>query len=501
MADTRESCLRLEACSDEIYVSPSYCFAGRSGKDDVEQHRWLHLECSTAERRDSIFLQPGDKISLGSKMPVLTVEVVSDIKELSSTNNVQVGSSQPENNFSPEKSIALGASHHLEKADAEPNGVNDNNNAQEVAESMGPADILVDRSTTFTESLLRSTSTPKASVAQSDKIEDTPALDGGRYYDVAAMGTLEPTTATAAGPGTSVTKESERVFVGKQEGEEVKENDGREGTPTFFTPRLSMSTTASPETVAKGMAHEAQTGRLKELSKSPAIVRARTYSHKGRKRSVAEVATDNRMVGAKRLLPDTKVEDAQTNEEQLPEVAESPGVTASSSVIGSKDVQDQPMGNEAAKVVGILPKKSLEKVELAQTAERKQTTPASKRKLSDEESTPKTSRKRSKATEVHEQNNKENELPTKQDHVSTPSLKHIKSHSVHSPSVSREVRSSTAKTASPASKKYRIYHGPDLNIAFSNSSVTSKPSLMRFLQSNKCSVVERISDKGTDVLW
>ena len=511
MVDTQGSCLRLEAHSDEIHVSPSYCFAVQSHIVDAGEHAWLRLQPSTAERRESIYLRPGDKVRLGPERPILAIEAsTSDIRKSSPTNNVQVGSSQPESNVSPQKAADLRANlGQDDNADARRSDVvtTTSHNVQEVAESMGPADILVDRSTTFTESLLRSTSTPKASLAQSDKIEDTPALDGGRYYDVAAMGALETTTTTAtntaAGSVAGVVLQREETRDGKETGAEIKEVDGREGTPTFYTPRPSMSTTTSPVAVAKKIVNGTQVGKLKEPSKSPVAVRARTYSQKGRKRSIAEVATGNCMAGVKPKLTDMKLETVEMDSERLPEVAESPSAMASPSVLGSRDAEEQSAESEAAKEANDQPEKTVEKAEPLRKAELKQTTPASKRKLSDDDgSTPKTSRKRSKAAPAHEQDNKENKLPAaNQDCVSSPSVKNVKTLSSHPPTVSREARSSTAKTASPASRKYRPYHGPGLNVAFSNSSVTSKPSLMRFLQLKNCSVVEKISDKGTDILW
>lgn len=543
--------MRLESRAEKVHVSPSYRYRvlERSGDDrddddddddDVGSGRgeWLQVQPSTAERRDSVFLRPGDIIRLGCKTPILTVgtPLASRTKQQPSvTTDVQVGSSQAECNAPlppPPKVIAMKTSDHPGKeADVARNGncksnnSSNSNNIKEVAESMSHADILVDRSTTFTESLLRSTSTPKASIAQSDRIEDTPALDGGRYYDVAAIGTLATTTmnGTVEGgekDGDDDDEEEDDVDEGVNGARGGEGNDGREMTPVFYTPKPSMSTTTSPEVTAKGIADGVQSGKLKKPSKSPALsaTRSKTYSRNGRKRDAVEAAVGKRLAGTNRKMSDVEagepklqnevdvVDDVEEEKKvevklnQLPVIAESPDITAHSSALEARHSEEQKDANEAATANDDKQKKTLRNT-ASQAAERKLLTPASKRKSFDDEATPKTSRKRIKATENHEQSNKENELPAKQNQVSPSSPGNKKTPAAYSPSVPREARSNVTKTTSPLSKQYRAYNGPGLNVAFSNSSVISKPSLMRFLQSKKCSVVDKVSDKGADILW
>ena len=518
MVDTREGCLRLEARSDEIYISPLYHLA-LSAKNDEEKKQensgGVHLQRSTTEFTYSVFLRPGDSIRLGPTAPRLTIATTQALHSSSTKkpgdayyplqNTVQVNSSQPDSHSL--RFVKGDRNDHDQGQEEKETTEKSDSNVQEVAESMKGPDILVDRSTTFTDSLLRSTSTPtpRASLAQSEKIEDTPALEGGRYYDASgmAMMTTAMTTANTADAGTGIITEDAEVEKDEEKKGEatVNGNDAREGTPAFYTPMPSMSTTTSPEGMTKGV----QNG-VKGLPVSPSIVKTKTYSQRGRKRSMADTASENRATGVEQQLSDVKVEDrsvmpkveAGTDADQLPTISESPDIIANSSINDSRkeEAQQQEEGDKAENDDGEFRKKETEITEPNQTTEKQQETPVKKRKLSDKE--PKTAQKRSKTNVDHEQqHNKENELPAKVERVSPAS----KTLSAVSPPVTREVRSNITKNASPKSKKYRPYNGPGFNIAFSNSVVTGKPSLVRFLQSRGCSVVDRVSDKGTDLLW
>ena len=535
MLDTREGCLRLEARSDEIYVSPLYQLDLCAENDEEKKRQrsgWLHVQRSTTECKYTVFLRPGDSIRLGPAAPCFTVEV-NNLRPLPSTTNnidavryspqntVQVNSSQPDGH--PSKPIRTASNDHnqghslgeqakKENEKEEAAEQSSSSNAHEVAESMKGPDILVDRSTTFTESLLRSTSTPRASIAQSEKIEDTPAVEGGRYYDASGVGalgmaTMMTTTATSntaeiadggAGSGydaVEVRKDEE------QEGEAViNGTDIKEGSPAFYTPMPSMSTTISPEGKAKRVQNN-----VKDLPMSPNVIGTKNHSQRDRRRSMTKLASDNVMADAQRQLLGVKAEypsikpkeETGIDANQLPTISESPDVMSSSPVDNSRLKKVQNGEDEKVEDADGLQKSYVEKTELNGIEEKGQVTPANKRKASEKEAKP--SRKRSKTTVSHEQqNNKENEFPPENSEPVSPPSKTL---SAISPSVTREARSSITKTASPTSRKYRPYNGPGFNVAFSNSAVTSKPSLVRFLQSKGCSVVDRVSDKDTDILW
>ena len=556
LIDARDGYLRLESRAEDVAVAAPQ-LPVESGHEnnniipDVDngvafdrEGAWFSLRPSTPSTRECILLRRGDRIRLGSDNVILTVKCESTTTSSDATNtgmprlnSVQVSSSQPASN-PPNQIITIGDEKisigETTTANTATSAFTNGNSHIEESLLQGQ-DILVDRSNNFTESLLRSTPTPRPSIAaQSDRIEDTPAMDGGRYYDVVATGVLPLTvagnlsngvkrktsenSADHKGSGVNIDGESRRAQHADDSYSMAEPVVMEEATPDFFTPMPSMSTTRSPENVAKVTK---STGVLKSVrkstaSKSPALGRQKTYSAKGRRKPSRTLeehdegdrsTDDDADVGAQLNGDELKAtEDKNRKPQSESKAMQSPDDAKASVLLANKSKEDEKedaaISTNGTESVNDKPDFADKKAK-SNTEEKK--TSGRKRKSPENEATPKAKQKRAKVTssptkEANYSSDKENKITNVSNTSLSESADVDKSISPGTPS-SRKGRLSSAKTASPSNKKYRAYSGPGLRLVFSNSAVANKPSVVRFLQSKNCTIVDKVSDKGTDVVW